>query len=210
MRAARVDRNQVEITRALRAAGATVVSLASVGAGVPDLAVGKSGKNYFIEVKDGSKPPSGRKLTQPQEKFHASWKGSAHVVKSVEEALRVLDNDKPKCEACGAPKALESWSWCTDCRQVFREDRILMHAAVVFARRLAARGGIVQPSSIAVRFGLPLHDYEIDDVCFAGLAYRLIDADILEGDMLEQWQEATEEARLAAGRRPRIATKSSL
>ena len=40
MRAARVDQNHVEIVKALRDHGAFVVSLATVGKGVPDLLVG--------------------------------------------------------------------------------------------------------------------------------------------------------------------------
>jgi hypothetical protein len=89
-RAARVDQNQVEIVEALRSVGCQVQSLASVGGGVPDLLVGIPGCRdlMLIEVKDGTKPPSDRKLTPEQEKWHAAWQGfPVYVVTSVPEAL---------------------------------------------------------------------------------------------------------------------------
>lgn len=44
----------------------------------------------MLEVKDGSKPPSERKLTPAQVKFHAEWKGWISVVTSVDEALAAV------------------------------------------------------------------------------------------------------------------------
>lgn len=89
-RAARVDDNQAAIVEALRAAGCSVLSIASIGAGAPDLAVGRGGKTYFLEVKDGGKPPSARRLTADELKFHGSWVGHITVVKSVAEALAAV------------------------------------------------------------------------------------------------------------------------
>jgi hypothetical protein len=89
--AARVDANQNEIVSVLRAAGATVHSMAALGDGFPDLLLGHAGKTALIEVKDGSKVPSKRKLTPDQQAFHATWKGGTlAVVDSAEAALRVL------------------------------------------------------------------------------------------------------------------------
>lgn len=90
-RAAKVDANQPEIVAALRAAGATVISLAACGSGIPDLLVGHAGKTALIEVKDGSLPPSKRQLTPDQLKWHGEWTGGTlAVVCDVESALRVL------------------------------------------------------------------------------------------------------------------------
>ena len=89
-RCARVDDNQAEIVKALRAIGATVTSTAGVGNGFVDLAVGYRGVNYLLEVKDGSKPPSARKLTPDEAKFHNGWRGKAHVVATVQEAINVV------------------------------------------------------------------------------------------------------------------------
>jgi hypothetical protein len=90
-RAARVDANHAEVVSALKGAGYTVKSLAAVGQGMPDLIVAKSGETVLIEVKDGNKPPSARKLTEPQEKFHREWAGRILTVTSPEDALRQLD-----------------------------------------------------------------------------------------------------------------------
>lgn len=92
--AARVDANQTQIVSALRAAGATVQSLSAVGQGCPDLLVGHQGKNYLMEVKDGKKPPSERKLTSDQIVWHFHWNGVVTVVNSVDEALQQLKETK--------------------------------------------------------------------------------------------------------------------
>lgn len=54
----RIDGNQAQIVRALRQVGATVLSLADMGDGCPDLLVGFRGFNILLEVKDGSASPS--------------------------------------------------------------------------------------------------------------------------------------------------------
>lgn len=91
MRAAKVDDNHVAVVQALRKAGATVQSLAGVGKGVPDLLVGIRGRTMLVEVKDGAKVPSARRLTEDQLKWHGAWQGGTlAVVDSPEAALRAL------------------------------------------------------------------------------------------------------------------------
>jgi hypothetical protein len=78
---------------ALRDAGCGVCDLAAVGAGVPDLLVCAPTwphETVLVEVKDGAKPPSERRLTPDQVKFHATWKGRIHVVTSPDEALEAV------------------------------------------------------------------------------------------------------------------------
>lgn len=90
-RAAKVDENQNEIVKALRAVGASVQTLAAVGHGVPDLLVGYQGKTILIEVKDGRKPPSERRLTEDQLKWHGAWTGGpVAIVTDVESAWRAV------------------------------------------------------------------------------------------------------------------------
>ena len=92
-RAARTDSNQEEIVKALRAVGASVESLAAVGHGVPDLLVGYQGKTILMEVKDGEKPPSQRKLTPDQGKWHYEWNGGkVYIVDSVQSAWDALND----------------------------------------------------------------------------------------------------------------------
>jgi hypothetical protein len=91
-RAAKIDANQPEIVEALEAHRCSVKSLAAVGDGCPDLLVWSpwTRSHELLEVKDGAKSPSRRKLTDDQVKFHAKWGGPIHVVTSVDEALRAV------------------------------------------------------------------------------------------------------------------------
>ena len=73
----RVDDNHSSIVKRLRVHGASVVSLANLGKGVPDLLIGFKGLNLLAEVKDGNKPPSGRKLTPDEQEFATAWRGDA-------------------------------------------------------------------------------------------------------------------------------------
>lgn len=56
-----------------------------------DLLVGRAGRNYLFEVKDGSKPPSARKLTPTQRGLRAEWRGQYTVVTSPTDALAKLE-----------------------------------------------------------------------------------------------------------------------
>lgn len=90
-RAAKIDANQTQVVEALRAAGATVQSLAAVGQGVPDLLVGFQSKTMLMEVKNGRKPPSQRQLTEDQLKWHGAWRGGpVAIVDGPDAALRML------------------------------------------------------------------------------------------------------------------------
>lgn len=89
-RAAKVDSNQGAIVAALRAVGATVVPTHTIGRGFPDLVVGFRDKNFLLEVKDGGKPPSARKLTPDEAAFFDEWRGSVILVNDEMEALRAI------------------------------------------------------------------------------------------------------------------------
>ena len=89
--AAKTDANQTQVISALRAAGAKVQSLAAIGKGVPDLLCQYKGTFYLIEVKDGRKAPSQRRLTDDQVKWHEEWKSAfLGVVESPDEALKFI------------------------------------------------------------------------------------------------------------------------
>lgn len=90
MIAAKTDGNQAEIVEGLRAIGCSVKPAHMVGKGFPDLVVGFRGLSFLIEIKDPSKPPSKRKLTPDQVKFHAEWRGQICVVETVEEAIHIV------------------------------------------------------------------------------------------------------------------------
>lgn len=92
-RKAKRDDNHADVVKALRAAGCWVLDLAAVGKGCPDLLV--HGPTYpwdfrMLEIKDGSKPPSERKLTPDQVVFHTGCRGPIVVVNSPAEALAAM------------------------------------------------------------------------------------------------------------------------
>ena len=89
-RAARTDANHAAVVGCLRACGCEVQSLAEVGRGVADLIVfhRSTRRLLLIEVKDGSKPPSARRLTADQVEWHARW--PVHVVTAAEDVPGLL------------------------------------------------------------------------------------------------------------------------
>jgi len=86
-RKAKIDGNHSEIVSALRRLGFSVLSLATVGKGCPDLICARRGINYLLEIKDGAKCPSARRLTDDQKKFYYNWSGQYRVINSVEEVI---------------------------------------------------------------------------------------------------------------------------
>lgn len=86
-RRAAVDANQAAIVAALRKVGVSVQLLHEVGKGCPDAVCGISGRCYMVEIKDGSKPPSARRLTPAQLEWHRNWRGSVHVLTDVDQAV---------------------------------------------------------------------------------------------------------------------------
>lgn len=85
-RAARVDGNHREVVEALEAHGCQVLSMASLGKGVADLLVLQPNRCLrLLEVKDGSKPPSKRRLTRAQQDWHKVW--PVRVVESAADAV---------------------------------------------------------------------------------------------------------------------------
>lgn len=88
---ARKDDNHHDIANVFIKAGASVLDMSQLGDGAPDIAVGYRNQNIFIEIKDGSKPPSKRKLTPDEVEFQQTWQGRYEVVKNTDEALKILE-----------------------------------------------------------------------------------------------------------------------
>ena len=87
---AKVDTNQSQIVKVLRAVGASVATTHQVGKGFPDIVVGYKGRNHLLEIKDGDKPPSQRKLTADEQEWHDKWRGTVKIVNNETEALRAI------------------------------------------------------------------------------------------------------------------------
>ena len=92
--AKRVDANQVQIVQLFRSLGCSVKPLHMVGDGFPDLAVGCSGVNLLVEVKDGSKPPSARKLTDDEQVWHDEWRGQKCIVETDQDVINLVNKTR--------------------------------------------------------------------------------------------------------------------
>jgi Holliday junction resolvase len=90
MRAKRVDDNQKEIVRQLRQLGASVRPLHMVGQGLPDIIVGVRNQNFLIEIKDGKKSKSKKKLTDDEQEFFDTWKGQVAKCETLEEIIKII------------------------------------------------------------------------------------------------------------------------
>lgn len=87
----RVDKNQSGIVKRFRDLGCNVCVTASLVHGVPDLVVAmprwlSRRILVWVEIKDGSKPPSQRKLTPDEQKFHDHWENCVYIINSEDEA----------------------------------------------------------------------------------------------------------------------------
>jgi Holliday junction resolvase len=94
-RKAHLDGNHREIADALVKRGASVVSLAGNGKGIPDLLVGWRGINVLMEVKrPGYDKKAGRKRQQTRDAQIAwalKWTGQYAIVTSPDEAIEFLE-----------------------------------------------------------------------------------------------------------------------
>lgn len=83
----RTDANQTEIVSAFRRLGWFVAITSALGEGFPDLVIAKRRVTAVVEIKDGSKPPSERKLTEKEKHFRDSWPGLYAKVENVVDVL---------------------------------------------------------------------------------------------------------------------------
>ena len=81
MRARRIDANLTEIANAYRALGCSV----HITNAMWDLTVGYGGISELVEVKDGAKSASRRKLTPAQVKFRSTWTGGVRLIQSLDD-----------------------------------------------------------------------------------------------------------------------------
>lgn len=88
-RAARIDANQPEIVAAFRRLGFAVAVTSALGDGFPDIAISKGNRTRLVEIKDGSKVPSARQLTDDERQFHENWKDGIEIVVSLADVDRV-------------------------------------------------------------------------------------------------------------------------
>ena len=89
MRACRVDRNQPEIVKHFRDKGFSVLLIHTLK-NCCDIIISKNMRTACIEIKDGLKPKSQRKLTEGEQKFKNEWQGNYFIIESVEDADKLI------------------------------------------------------------------------------------------------------------------------
>lgn len=94
----RIDANQPAVVNAFRSLGCHVALTHEVGKGFPDIVVSWNGFTVLVEIKDGSKPPSKRKLTQQEAVFKGTFQGWYEVVESVEDTCKVFNRIRKRLQ----------------------------------------------------------------------------------------------------------------
>ncbi len=91
MRLVKRDRNHQEIKQALLAAGVRVKDVSHLpGMGCDIIATHRSTWAVFLEVKDGEKPPSARRLTDSELALRDQFPRAFAIVTTPEEALAAV------------------------------------------------------------------------------------------------------------------------
>lgn len=94
MRKARTDTNQKELVKVMRQMGMSVAVTSSAHDGFTDTVVGFGGVTVLVEIKDGNKSLSRRKLTPAQVVFHDEFKGAITVIETVDQAIELVKRIK--------------------------------------------------------------------------------------------------------------------
>ena len=84
-RNARVDKNHSEVVEAFRKLGASVLSLAPLGRGIPDLLVAIGGVTWLIEIKSKK-----GKENDLQLEWAENWRGARAVVRDTQGVETVV------------------------------------------------------------------------------------------------------------------------
>tara|TARA_R110002124_G_C8644760_1_gene488631 strand:- start:29 stop:319 length:291 start_codon:yes stop_codon:yes gene_type:complete len=87
-RAARKDANHNEITDCFISLGWSVLDISQLK-NACDAFVSKGSRTIAIEIKDGSKAPSQRKLSEGEEKFKNRWTGDWALVESIDDVTYI-------------------------------------------------------------------------------------------------------------------------
>ncbi len=89
-RAAKVDDNQKEIVALFRKLGWTVLIISQLK-NCCDIIVSKNGRTIAVEIKDGNKPPSARKLSDGEIKFRDGWQGEYALVICNDDVIKLKE-----------------------------------------------------------------------------------------------------------------------
>ena len=86
--AARVDDNQKEIVTEFRKLGFSVLLIHQLK-NCCDIIISRDKFTAVIEIKDGAKPPSQRKLTAGEQEFKDRWLGRYYLCESIQDVQEI-------------------------------------------------------------------------------------------------------------------------
>ena len=84
-RNARIDKNHPEVVEAFRKLGASVLSLAPLGRGIPDLLVAINGVTWLVEIKSKK-----GKENDLQLEWAKNWRGARALVRDIQGVETVV------------------------------------------------------------------------------------------------------------------------
>ena len=90
MRACKIDVNQPELVKYFREWGCTVLIVSNLK-NCCDIFISLHGRTIAIEIKDGKKPKSARKLTDGELIFKKEWKGAWRLCESIKDADKIIN-----------------------------------------------------------------------------------------------------------------------
>src|SRR5689334_11360868 len=91
-RAAKKDDNHNHVAAAFRALGCGWFDTYQLGSGFPDGVAEINTLTVLVEIKDGAKRPSARKLTPDEARFHAAWRGALVIIETTDDVLRLVNS----------------------------------------------------------------------------------------------------------------------
>ena len=101
-RAAKVDDNQGDIVALFRRLGWSVLLIHQIK-NACDIIVAIDGITVAVEIKDGKKQPSQRKLTQGERKFKDGWNGHWYLIETEDDVINlhmhVMNTGRPPMQA---------------------------------------------------------------------------------------------------------------
>ena len=87
-RAAKIDVNQPAIVAAFRRLGWSVLIISQLKK-CCDIIVAKGGVTIAVEIKDGDKKPSARKLSEGEKDFRDNWLGRWELIESINDVIEL-------------------------------------------------------------------------------------------------------------------------
>ena len=86
----RVDSNQAELIKHFKSWGCSVLNISSLK-NCCDAFISLHGRTIAVEIKDGAKPKSARKLTEGEQKFKEEWQGAWRLCESIKDADKIIN-----------------------------------------------------------------------------------------------------------------------